>query len=610
LHLQQSVSEVQPGQTPSQAFSVNYPIIEEEVTIGTQYVWPLDLPAPDEDQQYVWGIKPMTREGNTYRAQNNGFVDYGVFTVRGNNESGDEKSNNNDFTSNNKDQRSNDNLNGDNKNPKVPIPWECKPNPFTDSNDLFFSYDNRDNGADIELEGLMLVQNQFLSQYPGAISLSQHLLITYIDWGCDTHNMEMIAPNTSSLGHDYNTHDHQQTPERHDISTPDEVTVHFKLINKQTGESCEVQVSKKLTGCDFPSQDNFENAVEFVMDTDEENYPLNVYLDGISDFTEELDRYVYDSRNTNERPKIELFISYDSEHEEEPIIDGSSRYNGAVSPYPFGDDGTMQFLSHNYSLDCMDGSDIPTEICLTYVTERKIDGEIIICQKTYCIQLPDETIEALIDLYTKNEDAADTNDKAGEEECACLDKSSVIIPDLTMDYTANGAGTEHTLTIPDSPATLQSIIDCMASQEQFEGMENMDGHPEYNFQESFFTGTVTHQWHIPDAMNDPNNSHMFTVLEDTDEPLPEFVTVTFHITNTNAGIDCYFTQDVPVPHDAYNAINGTEECECDIETTAPELVLLRPQPTEEPMQISLGGVIAYRDHLMNCNSNYSLATHS
>ncbi|MEP0481386.1 MAG: hypothetical protein ABJD23_14290, partial [Nonlabens sp.] len=132
-----AVSEVQPGQTPSQAFSVNYPIIEEEVSFGTQFTWPTDIEAPDEDQQYVWGIKPMTDNGSTFRTRNNGFVDYGVFTIRGTENGG--------VKSNNKDQPSNDQVNGDNKNPKVPIPWECEPNPFTDGNDLFFSYDNRDN---------------------------------------------------------------------------------------------------------------------------------------------------------------------------------------------------------------------------------------------------------------------------------------------------------------------------------------------------------------------------------------------------------------------------------------------------------------------------------
>ncbi|GAK93416.1 hypothetical protein JCM19298_2135 [Nonlabens ulvanivorans] len=611
-----AVSEVQPGQTPSQAFSVNYPIIEEEVTIGTQFIWPLDIPAPDEDQQYVWGgIKPMTREGNTYREKNNGFVDYGVFTVRGNNKSGDEKSNNNDYTSNNKDQRSNDDLSGDNKNPKVPITWECEPNPFTDGNDLFFSYDNKDNGADLELNGLMQVQNQFLSQYPGAISLSQHQLITYIDWGgCDAHNMEMIAPNTSSVRHDYNTNDHQQTPERHDISTPDEVTVHFKLINKQTGESCDVQVSKKLTGCDFPSQDDFEDTVEFVMDPDQENYPLNVYLDGISDFTEELDSYVYDSRNTNKRPNIELFISYDSEHEEEPIIDGSPRYNGAVSPYPFGDDGTMQFLSHNYSLDCMDGTDIQTEICLTYVTERKIDGEIIICQKTYCIPLPDETIEALIDLYTKNEDAADTNDKSGEEECACLDDSTVTIPELEMRYSINDAGDEQTLYIVDSDVELQKIINCMTTTKTFDSTENVNNDPEFNHQSQFFTGTVTHDWDDPNDLIDTDYIHTYNTAVNDISTLPQFVTVTFTIVNPNAGINCTFTKDVPLPTDDLNMPDGTatedtedeEDCECDLTPLVEPIITIEQlEPDNYPRKLSLTNITELRDYLMGCKSSYN-----
>ncbi|MFT6196669.1 MAG: hypothetical protein ACJAXY_000994 [Nonlabens sp.] len=448
-----AVSEVQPGQIPSQAFSVNYPIIEEEVLIGTQFTWPIDIEAPDEDQQYVWGIKPITQEGNTYRSQNNGFVDYGVFTIGGKN--------------------------------------------------------NTTRGQEDDTTG-------------------------------NTKDQDDVADTQGLIG------------------------------------------SK---GCKFPSQSDFESVVNFINSSPDD--PLKIQLVDVQAFTMNLRAEV---ANGGELTDVTTFLAIDY---------------GGVHSLTSNADGMSTSADHSYTYSCKAGADqSPTQVCFIYKANKVVKGVLVSCEKTYCIDLPEETIAAIEELE------APGIDDAQEEECACLDASPVSIPTLTMDYSVNVVGDEHTLTIPGSSAALQGLIDCMKTYEIFTGAEGEDGHPEINLQEAMFTGTVTHEWHIPDAMTDPSNTHMFTVLEGDVEPLPESVTVTFHIVNTNAGIDCYFTQDVPVPHDAYNAINGEEECECDDETAPPELVLLRPQPTNEPRQISLGGVIAYRDYLLECNSNYSLTTHS
>jgi len=77
-----AITEIQPGQSVSQAFHVNYPIIEEEVIGRTQFNWPLDLNIPDETTQYVWSIKPVTFNDNPYKSGVNGFSYIETFTLK------------------------------------------------------------------------------------------------------------------------------------------------------------------------------------------------------------------------------------------------------------------------------------------------------------------------------------------------------------------------------------------------------------------------------------------------------------------------------------------------------------------------------------------------
>lgn len=77
-----AITEVLPEQSVSQAFHVNYPVVEEEIFIGTQFTWPTDLDIPDETTQYVWSIKTVTLNDNPYKSGVNGFSYIQTFTLQ------------------------------------------------------------------------------------------------------------------------------------------------------------------------------------------------------------------------------------------------------------------------------------------------------------------------------------------------------------------------------------------------------------------------------------------------------------------------------------------------------------------------------------------------
>jgi len=75
------VSEVKRGQTPTQAFFDNYPLIEEEVEGLTLLRWPLDLEPPTATTQYVWSVQALTLNNELYIPENRGYAKLGTFRV-------------------------------------------------------------------------------------------------------------------------------------------------------------------------------------------------------------------------------------------------------------------------------------------------------------------------------------------------------------------------------------------------------------------------------------------------------------------------------------------------------------------------------------------------
>ncbi|MCH8494640.1 MAG: hypothetical protein LAT57_03290 [Balneolales bacterium] len=75
------VSEIEIPQSASQAFFVNYPIIEEEVIGSTQLLWPVDIDPPTQTTHYVWGVKAVSMDDDPWIADNNGFSNLGTFSI-------------------------------------------------------------------------------------------------------------------------------------------------------------------------------------------------------------------------------------------------------------------------------------------------------------------------------------------------------------------------------------------------------------------------------------------------------------------------------------------------------------------------------------------------
>lgn len=76
------ISEILEGQNPQQAFMVNTPIIEREVLQNTQFLWPAEIPEPEEDKRYVWSVSPLSLEDQPFKTDKSPFVKIGTFQVK------------------------------------------------------------------------------------------------------------------------------------------------------------------------------------------------------------------------------------------------------------------------------------------------------------------------------------------------------------------------------------------------------------------------------------------------------------------------------------------------------------------------------------------------
>jgi len=72
-----------------------------------------------------------------------------------------------------------------------------------------------------------------------------------------------------------------------------------------------------------------------------------------------------------------------------------------------------------------------------------------------------------------------------------------------------------------------------------------------------------------------------------------------------------FNDGVVVVDEILDDEDDSDTCECtDLILATPELNIFQTEPEDNPRNLTLGGVIAYRDYLLACNENYSLETHS
>jgi hypothetical protein len=74
--------EVLPGQYPMQAFRANQPIMDIEVPMQSQLIWPAEIPLPDERMQYVWTVQALTMKRDPV-GEREGFSEPVHFTCDG-----------------------------------------------------------------------------------------------------------------------------------------------------------------------------------------------------------------------------------------------------------------------------------------------------------------------------------------------------------------------------------------------------------------------------------------------------------------------------------------------------------------------------------------------
>ena len=183
-----AITEVQKGQTASQAFNINYPIIEEEIIVGTQFNWPTDIETPDENQQYVWAIKTVTNEDNPFGTTNNGFSKIGEFTVKNNLNTNEENDVENDTNEENEDEGNESET------------CQCTDLALTEPELNIFRPEPADFPRKLTLGGVTAYRDYLLACNEN-YSLETHSMVVTLNWDED-HNEESII-NDGPFEHEY-----------------------------------------------------------------------------------------------------------------------------------------------------------------------------------------------------------------------------------------------------------------------------------------------------------------------------------------------------------------------------------------------------------------------
>ena len=111
-------------------------------------------------------------------------------------------------------------------------------------------------------------------------------------------------------------------------------------------------------------------------------------------------------------------------------------------------------------------------------------------------------------------------------------------------------------------------------------------------------------------MASPNTEHTYTSIED----IPDSVELIFELKPlviTEGNQTCIINYSVPITEEFMEGIDISTDCDCtDLALEEPELNIFQTEPEDNPRNLTLAGVIAYRDYLLACNEEYSLETHS
>ncbi|UMB55435.1 hypothetical protein MKD41_08160 [Lutibacter sp. A64] len=582
-----AISEVKDKQTPARAFDVNYPLVEEEIIAGTQFNWPTDIDAPDEDTQYVWSIKPVTFNDNPYKSGTNSFVKIGTFNIKGLN---DGSENNGAPTTKSSDV------------------FNCAINPLDLKKDLFFV--DTGNSDIVDLHGISAVQNNFWLLVAGTINPAEYQLTTYIDWGC-THSMDVIPYNTTNKTHNYNNFGDNSTT----ASTG--VTVKMELRSLSTGQTCKTEVTISLKEKAQNQEDNRDNDISCNMSDNDFISPLT-FTTGYPSEDASVEIYHIDTMAENYMAHIgisdpENYTSYiEVDWGYETTIDEVSR---------FGE-------SFNYSnVYLMGNNEIPTEICLRLIIRDKKSKDII-CEKSVCIPYPSDIQEHLkanwpSEYHELTQNCENFDEEALKNILTFLPQSEEK-PNLIQIAGFNVMSMTYMSQLLDgidpTQFTLFVNVDwgCVHSVNQYDGTQPVIDH---NYEDHIADEILGNPTEICITLKLINVKTTEVVCINTVcKEFPQWLIDSFD--------DIKFLGDETDNNNENDLVDGDNEgnedqdegnitetdgdnCACtDEEAIEPELNIFQTEPEDYPRNLTLAGVIAYRDYLLNCNENYSLETHS
>ena len=563
-----AITEVKDKQSPARAFDVNYPLVEEEIMAGTQFNWPTDIDMPDEDTQYVWSIKPITFNDNPYKSGKNSFVKIGSFNV---------------------------NTNSTNKSLEI---FNCGINPFDLSNDLFFI--DTGNTGTVNLHGLSILQNKFWMLVTGFVNPAQHQLITYIDWGC-THSIEFISNSDPDKTHNYNnTNDNNH-------STPTNITVHMELRSLITGKSCKIEVPKSLKDIYNKQEEGGNRGSEDEISC---NMPTDLFIDPLEISVGYLESASIDLDNVHSLATNYLtYIGITDPENYETYLEvdwgtgiTTNEDTGFIGP------------NFNYGSSELNGDkEVPTEICFTlFVVEKESNN--IVCEKSACIPIPKDVGSHL---------SSNWPNEILNPNCENFDEAALL--EILMFLPQS----EETPTVVQLTGFQAMNMTYMAQvlggidPSQFSIIANIDWDNAHSYNQS--DGMA--------AMVDHNYAGI--IHREGFPGFPTEVCITMKLVNTKTKeIICIETVCKELPQWLFDSLNededivdnetnedggtngeGEEEidpsCECtDLALEEPELNIFQTEPEDHPRNLTLAGVIAYRDYLLACNEDYNLETHS
>jgi hypothetical protein len=571
-----AISEIRDKQNPATAFDVNYPIVEEEIMAGTQFNWPIDIDIPDEDTQYVWSIKPVTFNDNPYKSGKNSFVKIGTFKITNQNKGqtdggGDSQNDANTIVTLGQDDTQNGNTFLDKQKG---INCNMSKNQFIAPLSFTAGYQYWDvDDAALTINHMDTMANNYMAHI-GITDPENYYAMVEIDWG---YNIEVnLVRSTES----FNYSDDYLMGNR---EIPSEIC--FKITIKKS-DSREIICEKSVC---IPFPDHIKEHLkanwppEYInLTPDCENFDEEVIRELIVFLPQAVTGpgviQITNFQGMNLTYMTQVLGGMDPLQFEMMMtsVDWGCVHNGLQYDY------MATLIDHDYAKHAPVNLQNLTEICFTFEIKSLVTGEIV-CTHTVCKDLP----QWLIDSINENDDIY------GEKEnCNCEENE---IPEPTVHIAQADAEIDPLKMLLVNYEAYQSyILGCANDPEDFTINSAID----------WGDGTPL----VYSAS--PSTEHTYSSIDD----IPESVELLFELKPlvvTDENTTCIINYTVPITDEFKESLGISTDCDCtDLALEEPELNIFQSEPEDNPRNLTLAGVIAYRDYLLACNEDYSLETHS